>query len=80
MEFLETLILQCVEEELRFKTDAITNKGWQFIENKAPEIVSERVLREIKEGDIEKDDINKSLINVYFQEALNSCEYKLREE
>lgn len=53
-EKLETMIESAIENELKYKTDYITNKGWKFLEEKAKSLILEK----IEEDDLDEDELD----------------------
>ncbi len=66
-----------VQEELRYETDNITNKGWEFIEGKAPRICIKLIMEDY--GENELSEVDEGDISSYFSKALEKSEFKLRE-
>lgn len=66
---------ECVQQELGYKTDLITNKGWEEIETKAPT----RSLNALKEDFESPGDIEEMDVQSMFDKELNNTEIKLRD-
>jgi len=72
---LENLINDAINKECDYETDNITNKAWDFFENKAPQIVYDKIADDYSYGDFESfDDINDETVDNYLQDVINDYE------
>ena len=77
-EDVQDVIGQVANDELSYDSDHITNDGWHFIENEAPQICLSLIQEdyELEEvGELTKEDIRN-----YFDDALRQASCLLRYE
>lgn len=75
-EWVKSVIYNLVQEELRYDTDNITNKGWEFIDEKASELCLEKIKKVYNEDEL--NELDEGIIKDYFNETLSDSEYTLR--
>lgn len=70
-EKLEDMIDDAINDEFGFNTDNITNEAWDFLENKAPQIVFNNIAEDLNAGKIETfDEITTEIVDEYLQNAI----------
>lgn len=53
-EKIDTLIYKAIQNELSYQTDYIANDGWAFLEDKAKELIYEKIKEDYDEDEIEE--------------------------
>lgn len=59
-----------IQDELRYDTDSITSDGWDFLENKAPELIAQKCIDE----DAEIDELTEEDIQNYLNDIITEYE------